>query len=301
MKVGLVLPLFSGDAQRVLEAARDAEELGYDGAFVFDHFFPPGAPRDRPALEGFTALAGVTAVTERLTIGTLVTRASLRPAGYLAKLASWLDAASGGRIILGIGTGDPIDRPEHDAYGIPMLGRDDRRMQLEETVVALKSLFGGESYPGGVHVPPVQGPLRPAPARPGGPPIWLGAQAETVVRMAGRVADGWNGWGLDAETFRKKAAVLSEEAEAAGRVAEPTWAGIVLAGVDDAESTELIARRRARGLDDEAWTGTVDELGAHLSGLAEAGATWAVLVAAGPRDRPALIAERVLPALAAHR
>ena len=85
MKVGLILPLFSGKAERVLEAAREAEELGFDGAFVFDHFFPPGGPRDRPALEAFTTLAAVGAATRRITLGTLVTRASLRSAGLLAK------------------------------------------------------------------------------------------------------------------------------------------------------------------------------------------------------------------------
>ena len=301
MKVGVILPLFSGDPGRVVESAAEAERLGFDGAFVFDHFFPPGAPRDRPALEAFSTLAAVAATTERVTIGTLVTRASIRPPGLLAKLASWLDAASGGRVVLGVGTGDPIDRPEHDAYGIPMLDRAGRRAQMEETVVALKSLFSDRPYPGGVHVPPLQGPLRPPPARPGGPPIWLGAQAEAVVRRAARVADGWNGWGLDPEAVRARAAVLAEEANAAGRTAEATWAGIVLTGRDEAEVRALVERRRARGLEDQAWTGTTDDLATHLEALAAAGATWAVLVVAGPRDRTALIAERVLPALAAGR
>jgi alkanesulfonate monooxygenase SsuD/methylene tetrahydromethanopterin reductase-like flavin-dependent oxidoreductase (luciferase family) len=57
VKVGLVLPLFSGDPDRVLAFARRAEELGYDGVFAFDHFFPPGAARDRPSLEAFSTLA----------------------------------------------------------------------------------------------------------------------------------------------------------------------------------------------------------------------------------------------------
>jgi alkanesulfonate monooxygenase SsuD/methylene tetrahydromethanopterin reductase-like flavin-dependent oxidoreductase (luciferase family) len=299
VKVGLILPLFSGDPGRVLDAARRAEALGFDGAFVFDHFFPPGAPRDRPALEAFTTLASVAAVTERLTIGTLVTRASLRPPGLLAKLASWLDQTSGGRLVLGMGTGDPIDRPEHDAYGIPMLDRAGRRAQMEETVGALKALFDGQSYRGGAHVPALAGPLRPPPLQRGGPPIWLGAQAEAVVRMAGRVADGWNGWGLDPEPFRERAQILAEEAATAGRTAEATWAGIVLAGRDQAEVDALLERRRTRGLQDQAWTGTTEELAGHLSALASAGASWGVLVVAGPADRTELIAEQVLPALSA--
>lgn len=298
MKVGVVLPLFSGDPGKVLDAAREAEELRFDGAFVFDHFFPPGAPRDRPALEAFTTLAAVAAATERIAVGTLVTRVSLRPAGMLAKLGAWLDAASGGRLILGLGTGDPIDRLEHEAYGIPMPGREERRVQLEETVVAVKALWRGEPYRGGRFVPPLEGPVLPPPARAGGPPVWLGAQADAVVRIAGRWADGWNGWGLNPDDFRGKAAVLSQEAEDATRSAEPTWAGIALVGTDEAETRELAERRRARGLDDQAWTGTAEEFTAFLRGLAEAGATWAVIVPAGPTDRRQLIAKEVLPALA---
>jgi alkanesulfonate monooxygenase SsuD/methylene tetrahydromethanopterin reductase-like flavin-dependent oxidoreductase (luciferase family) len=298
VKVGVVLPLFSGDPGKVLDAAREAEELRFDGAFVFDHFFPPGAPRDRPALEAFTTLAAVAAATERIAVGTLVTRVSLRPAGMLAKLGAWLDAASGGRLILGLGTGDPIDRLEHEAYGIPMPGREERRVQLEETVVAVKALWRGEPYRGGRFVPPLEGPVLPPPARAGGPPVWLGAQADAVVRIAGRWADGWNGWGLNPDDFRGKAAVLSQEAEDATRSAEPTWAGIALVGTDEAETRELAERRRARGLDDQAWTGTAEEFTAFLRGLAEAGATWAVIVPAGPTDRRQLIAKEVLPALA---
>jgi len=51
-----VLPLFSGDAERVLAFARRAEERGFDGVFAFDHLFPPGAPADRPSLEAFASL-----------------------------------------------------------------------------------------------------------------------------------------------------------------------------------------------------------------------------------------------------
>lgn len=297
MKVGIVLPLFSGSAERVLEAAREARDFGFDGAFVFDHFFPPGAPRDRPALEAFTTLAAVAAVCPDLTIGTLVTRASIRPTGLLAKTTAWIDAMTGGRLVIGIGTGDPIDQPEHDAYGIRSYDRDDRRVHLEETVVALKALFGGGTYSGGRFVPELTGPLRPAPARAGGPPIWLGAQAEPVIRMAGRIADGWNGWGLDPDRFRTKVAILQDAAGEAGRTVEATWAGIALVGADEAETKELVDRRARAGMQDHAWTGSADELAAMLGDLALAQASWAVLVPAGPKDRAALIGEKVLPQL----
>ena len=301
MKVGVVLPLFSGDPAKVLTAARDSESLGFDGVFVFDHLFPPGAAPDRPALEAFTTLAAAAAATERVAVGTLVTRASLRPVGLVAKQASWVDALSGGRMILGLGTGDPIDRPEHDTFGIRMLSRSERRSHLAEAVEALTVLFDGSAYPGGAMVPPLEGPLVPPPARRGGPPIWIGAQADEVVRLAGRVADGWNGWGLGPDAFAAKARLLAEAAGEAGRRADPTWAGIVLVGTDEAEARDLVERRRARGMEEPAWTGSAEGLAGFLGDLAGAGATWAVLVVAGPADRRELIADRVLPALSDSR
>jgi alkanesulfonate monooxygenase SsuD/methylene tetrahydromethanopterin reductase-like flavin-dependent oxidoreductase (luciferase family) len=297
VRVGLVLPLFSGDVEKVLGFAERAEGLGFDGVFAFDHFFPPGAPPDRPSLEAFTVLAAVAATTERLTVGTLVARAVLRPAGLLAKLAAAVDGiGGGGRFVLGVGTGDPIDEPEHRAYGFPSLGVGERRAHLEETVRAVKALFGGQPWSGGTWVPPIPGPLLPPPATPDGPPVWLGGQADAVVRLAARVADGWNGWGMHVPAFRRKATLLAEEAAAAGREAEATWAGIALVGEDDAEAAALLERRRARGMiETEIWCGSADALGAFLDGLASGGATWAVLVPAGPSDRVELIARAVLP------
>lgn len=284
MKIGVVLPLFSGDPEKVLRAARESEALGYDGAFVFDHFFPPEAPPDRPSLEAFTTLAAVAAVTERIRVGTLVARASLRPAGMLAKQASWIDAASGGRMILGIGTGDEIDAAEHRAFGLPVLGRDERRAHLEETVRAVRSLFEHDGSP-------LEGPLAPQ----GSPPIWIGGLADPVVRIAARQAEAWNGWGLDPARFARKVALLREEA--GDRAVEPTWAGIVLVGRDEEEVADLRRRRAERGMDDASWTGTSAQLVEFLAALGREGAGWAIMVVAGPADRRELIAREVFPEL----
>ncbi len=298
LKVGLILPMFSGDPGKVLGAARAAEDLGFDGVFAFDHFFPPGASPDRPALEAFTTLAAIAATTERVALGTLVTRAVLRPAGLLAKMTSTIDTISGGRMILGIGTGDPIDRPEHLAFGFPNLTVSERRAHLEETVTALKSLFGGRSFDGGQYHPPMSGPLVPAPPQGDSLPVWIGAQADDVVRMAGRVADGWNGWGSSPQDFKRKADLMAEEASNSGRHAEATWAGIVLVGEDEDEATKLQTARAERGMSDGvAWSGPADRFAEHLHHLAEAGATWAIMVLAGPAGRRELLAERVLPEL----
>jgi alkanesulfonate monooxygenase SsuD/methylene tetrahydromethanopterin reductase-like flavin-dependent oxidoreductase (luciferase family) len=296
LKVGLILPLFSGDPERVLAVAREAEALGYEGVFAFDHFFPPGAPPDRPSLEAFTTLAAVAAATERIRIGTLVTRASLRPAGMLAKLAASLDGMSGGRMILGIGTGDPIDKPEHDAYGLPYLDRTERRAHLVETVGCLKALFSGGTWPGGRWVPPVTGPLLPPAGS--GPPVWIGGFTDAMVRLAARHADAWNGWGMSIPEFARKADLLRRTAAEHGRSVEVTWAGIVVVGRDEDEAGAMLEERYRKGmLETNVWAGTARSLIWWLEGLGTAGASWVVLVPAGPHDRMAVIAEEVLPNL----
>jgi alkanesulfonate monooxygenase SsuD/methylene tetrahydromethanopterin reductase-like flavin-dependent oxidoreductase (luciferase family) len=300
IKVGVILPMFSGDPAKVVSAAESAEALGFDGVFAFDHFFPPGADPDRPALEAFTTLGSVAARTKTVTLGTLVTRAVLRPAGLVAKMFATLDLMSGGRTVLGLGTGDPIDRPEHHAFGFPDLSVRDRRAHLAETVVALKALFGGKGFEGGTFVPRLEGPLLPPPVRDGGPPIWLGAQSDEVVRMAGRLADGWNGWALAPEEFRRKAEILHEEGAGAGRSPEATWAGIVLVGEDEAESRRLLSERERKGMaDGVAWAGPAEAFGGYLRDLADAGATWAIMVLAGPAGRRELLADQVLPGIGA--
>ncbi len=297
MKVGLVLPLFSGDAKRVVAFAQHAEGLGYDGVFAFDHFFPPGAPSDRASLEAFSILAAVAASTTRLKVGTLVTRASIRPPGLVAKMATSIDGISGGRMILGVGTGDPIDKPEHEAFGLAYLEKAGRREHLVEVVRALKALFRGEAYRGGDRIPPITGPLLPRPiAQAGGPPVWIGGQADEVVRIAAREADAWNGWGLSIPEFARKTNVLREASAEAGRTVEATWAGIVVVGESEDEAGAMLNARYKKGmLETNVWAGSADSLTWWFEGLETAGASWAVLVAAGPVDRADLVAYRVFP------
>jgi alkanesulfonate monooxygenase SsuD/methylene tetrahydromethanopterin reductase-like flavin-dependent oxidoreductase (luciferase family) len=279
----------------VLAFARRAEDHGYDGVVAFDHVFPPGAPSDRASLEAFSTLAAVAAATERISIGTLVTRASLRPVGLLAKLALGLDDVSGGRTILGIGTGDPIDRPEHEAYGLTYFEKAERRPHLVETVRAIRSLFRGEAWPGGERVGPISGPLLPRPARPGGPSVWVGGFADAVVELAAREADAWNGWGMSIPEFAKKADLLRRTAAGQGRTVEATWAGIVVVGRDEDEAGAMLERRSRRGMPEaNVWAGSARSLVGWLERLEVAGSSWAVLVPAGPPDRVEIIAREVI-------
>jgi alkanesulfonate monooxygenase SsuD/methylene tetrahydromethanopterin reductase-like flavin-dependent oxidoreductase (luciferase family) len=294
VRIGLILPLFSSDAERVLSFAERAEELGFDGVFAFDHLFPPGDDPERPVLEAFAMLGTVVARTSRIAVGTLVARVALRDAGMLAKLATTLDEASGGRMILGVGAGDTGNDLEHRVFGIPAPSQSERRTYLEETVRCVRALFGGGTWPGGSLVPSMAGPLLPPP-RDGGPRLWVGGSSDRVVRLAARDADAWNGWQMEPDAFAGKARLLREEA--GGRRVEATLAGVALAGRDDAEVAELLEARQRRGLIAQAWTGTTASLRVRIAELERAGATWVVLALAGPRDRLELIGSEVLPAV----
>jgi alkanesulfonate monooxygenase SsuD/methylene tetrahydromethanopterin reductase-like flavin-dependent oxidoreductase (luciferase family) len=277
-----------------LAVAARCVDLGLDGVFSPDHlfppvFYPPSGP-DRPALEPFTLLSAVAARHPGLTVGTLVSRVTLRPSGLLAKQAAALDAMSGGHAVLALGTGDKASLPEHEAFGIPFPGVADRVALLEETLDALRALFEGRPWPGGPHVPAMAGPLLP----PGSPQLWAGGLSEAVIDVAARAADAWNGWGLDLETFAAKASLLRERA--AGRAVAPTWGGIALVGRDRPDLERLVAAREAKGLPlDGVWVGTAAELRAFVDALEGLGATWFIVLPVGPADRLDLIARTLRP------
>ena len=284
MKLGLSLPMFTADVGRPLAAAARAAAAGYEGVFAPDHLFPPGAP-GRPALEPFALLAAVAARHPGLHVGTLVTRASLRPAGLLAKQAAALDQISGGRAILGVGAGDSVSEPEHEAFGIPFAPAAERIAILEEAVRALRALFAGETWAGGIHVPPIAGPLLP----PGHPELWVGGRSAAVISAAARAADAWNGWAMEVEDFEAAAGELGRLA--LGRQVVPTWGGIALVGADEHDLERLREERRAKGLSMDVWQGSADDLRAFADRLAGAGCTWLIVLPVGGDDRIDVVAE----------
>ncbi len=300
-KVGLVLPVFTADPARPIEAARDADSLGFDGIFASDHLLPVGGPADGPALECFTTLAAAGAITRRVAVGALVTRAGLREAGMIAKLGANLDAITGGRAILGLGTGDRLSEREHEAFGFPVESPAARTERLTETVEAVRALLSGAAYAGGRVVPPVDGPILPRPVRPGGPPLWIGGTSDRMIGVAAHLGDAWNGWGLPLHAFVEKVRLLDDlsgTARTASRRVEATWGGIVLVGESDPDAARLAAERAQQGREPPVFTGSPERAVEWLRSLSDAGATWAILLLAGPADRRRLVAEHVLPHLA---
>ena len=104
---------------RTIELAHQAEELGFESLWAFDHFHTVPEPTDEITFESFTVLAALAALTERVRLGHMVVCTGFRNPAHTAKLASTLDVVSGGRFELGIGAGWKKDEWEAYGYGFP--------------------------------------------------------------------------------------------------------------------------------------------------------------------------------------
>ena len=150
IRLGLQIPNFSygtGVAEifpTVIAQAQEAEAAGYDSVFVMDHFYQlPGlGTPDQPMLEAYTALGGLATATERVQLGTLVTGNTYRNPSLLAKVITTLDVVSGGRAVLGIGTG--WYELEHDSLGFEFGTFTDRFNKLDEALQIILPMLRGE-------------------------------------------------------------------------------------------------------------------------------------------------------------
>jgi F420-dependent oxidoreductase-like protein len=150
IKLGLQIPNFSygtgvGELfPTVIAQAQEAEAAGFDSIFVMDHFYQlPGlGTPDQPMLEAYTALGGLATATERLQLGTLVTGNTYRNPALLAKAITTLDVISGGRAILGIGTG--WFELEHQQLGFEFGTFTDRFNKLDEALQIILPMLRGD-------------------------------------------------------------------------------------------------------------------------------------------------------------
>ncbi len=200
---------------RTVELAQLAEQLGYDHLWVYDHV--ETVPRREPThmFEAFTMLAALSQRTEKIRLGQMVTCASYRNAGLLAKEAATLDVMSQGRLILGMGAG--WYEEEYQAYGFEFLPAGDRLRILEETVEVIRRMWTEETvtFDGrylkfdGAYCDPK--PIQQLPE------IWIGGGGEQVtLAIAARRADTTN-WQVGLDEFVHKSEVLRGHCERIGR------------------------------------------------------------------------------------
>jgi F420-dependent oxidoreductase-like protein len=238
-------PQQGGTYDEILRVARMSEELGFDAFFRSDHLQRIGSgDRRSGSTEAWATLAGLARETSRIRLGTMVTSATFRRPGMLALTVATVDAMSGGRVELGLGTG--WFEGEHLSYGIPFPPVSERFDVLEEQLEAITGLWKtapGDSFSyHGRHVVLEDNPALPKPVQPGGVPIIIGgAGATRTPRLAALYASEFNmPPGQSVEAAKRQFARVRDACEQAGR--EP--ASLVLSSVQslDADVSELIDR-----------------------------------------------------------
>jgi F420-dependent oxidoreductase-like protein len=311
LRFGLQLPVYTwpGGAPALRadlrEIARAAENAGFSSLWVMDHFrqIPMFGPPWNDMLESWTTLSFLAAVTERVTLGTLVTGITYRNVAHLGKIVATLDVLSGGRAVCGLGAGWFAD--EHRAYGWELPSLAERYALLEDALELLPVLWGKgtPAYRGRVvEVPEAMCYPRPLQEHL---PILVGGNGERrTLRLVAQYADKCNVIG-DLATVERKRAVLDAHCKELGRdrdEIEVTQLSTTLVGRDGEELDALLERLRPRRSSAQRYAervnaGTVGDQIGRFRALADAGVGTAI-VSLPDLDGPAAV-ERFAAVIAA--
>ncbi len=251
MRLGLQIPDFSwpgGPAAigpTLRRIAREAEAAGMASLWVMDHFFQISmlGPPEREMLEGYSTLAHLAAVTERVRLGTLVTGVTYRHPGLLVKTVTTLDVLSGGRANLGIGAA--WNEEEHDGLGVPFPSTAERFERLEETLRVARQMWAGDDSPiVGAHyrlARPLNVPQ--ALSRPH-PPVMVGGWGERkTLRLVAQYADACNLFDAGHDVITHKLEVLRQHCADVGRPYDEitrTTLGHLMLSPDGAGDTQTV-------------------------------------------------------------
>ena len=223
IKIGVQLQPQHAEFDSMRRAWREAEELGVDSIFTWDHFFPLSGDPDGKHFECLTTMASLAENTERAQIGALVVCNSYRNPELLADAHRTIDHISGGRVILGIGAG--WFEKDYREYGYDFGTKPSRLKDLRAALPRIKDRLGK------LNPPPVNGTI----------PILIGGGGPKVtLKLVAQHADAWHSFG-DADTFREKDAILRQHCADVGRDAdeiERTWGARDLSDRDLEELAE---------------------------------------------------------------
>ena len=226
MRVGLMAPQgwkgeYDGwsavDAwDRTIELARQAEALGFEALWVFDHFHTVPAPTDEITFESFSVLAALSMATERVRLGHMVICAGFRNPALTAKMTSTIDVISGGRFELAIGAGWKEEEWRAYGYGFPTLA--ERMGALGDQLQIIHAMFGRgrATYEG--RFAHVRGAINvPKGIQPHIPVIVGGNGKRVTAGYAIRYADELNFVFLGAEEIAERIVSVRARCEAEGR------------------------------------------------------------------------------------
>jgi probable F420-dependent oxidoreductase len=198
IRIGVQLEPQHADYKAIRAAVAQAEEIGADVIFTWDHFFPLHGDPDGKHFECWTTLGAWAEATSRAEIGALVTCNSYRNPELLADMARTVDHISGGRLILGIGSG--WKEKDYTEYGYDFGTAGSRLDDLAESLPRIESRLGK---------------LNPAPTRK--IPVLIGGGGEKkTLRLVAKHADIWHGFG-DPEVVGRKLQILRGHCEEIGR------------------------------------------------------------------------------------
>jgi F420-dependent oxidoreductase-like protein len=216
MRLGIDVAQQRMEWDELVGRVRLAEDLGFDGAWGFDHFGPMYGEGPGNCFEGMTTLAALAGLTSRIRLGLLVTGVTYRHPSVLAAQAVTVDHASHGRLELALGSAWYED--EHRRLGIPFPPVAARSDRLEDELEIMVRLFTGEEVSYAGHEYSLQDArLRPVPVQRPHPPIWVGGSGpRRTLPLAARFADVWHSFGT-ADDVRESGERLDQLAEAAGR------------------------------------------------------------------------------------
>ena len=215
--------------EELTEAARRAEQLGFESLWVGEHVLtpveldqaypgrgtggkPPFAPDSR-FTEPFATLAHLAAVTTHVRLGTGILILPLHAPMTIARSIATVDVLSGGRLSLGVGVG--WMREEFDAVGKDFSTRGRR---MDETIAVLDTLFDQSrpKFDGEFYTLPEMG-FEPKPVQQPRPPILIGGSSDAALRRAARIGDGWYGGSQSPAEVVDVAARLQSYREEYGR------------------------------------------------------------------------------------
>ncbi|HEY3524233.1 MAG TPA: TIGR03560 family F420-dependent LLM class oxidoreductase [Candidatus Limnocylindrales bacterium] len=245
MKIGVIVPQgwqgeYDGwdplDAwRRTVAVSRQAEELGYESIWLFDHFHTVPRPTDQITFESFTSLSALAALTSRVRLGHIVICTAFRNPALTAKMISTMDSISGGRMDLGIGAG--WKRDEWLAYGYGFPETKERLARLGDDLEVITRMLAGDRHEhatfegrhsrveNAINVPkPVQRPRVP---------IMVGGNGRNVTwRLAARFADELNLDGMTPADVREAVPIVASRCEEISRdpstlpISVNVWASI---------------------------------------------------------------------------
>lgn len=240
--------------ERVAAMAGKAEESGFDTVFVMDHFYqlPMLGPPEWNMFEAYTLLGALAARTRRARLGTLVTGNTYRNPALLGKIVTSLDVISGGRALLGIGTG--WFEQEHTGLGFEFGSLSQRFLKLEEALAILKPMlrdrrpsFGGRFYKTEAVI------NQPPPLQEDGPTILIGGAGEKkTLRLVAEHAHESN-LPCHVDEVPRKLEALERHCQVLGRDRGTIGVSLLLSVVVAPTTAQAEAQRNAmlarRGLD----------------------------------------------------